>query len=91
MAVGAFSIEGVDNYIMSKMPDGFPRVEKCLYLKWLTGNGKGGGVAIIKELMKVADSLGVMIFLNATTSSKSFYAANGFKKSLDPAYYYWIP
>ncbi len=91
LSVGAFSIEGIDHFIMSKMPEQFPRVEKFLYLKWLTGNGKGGGVAVIHELMQIAESAGLMLFLNATTSSKSFYESVGFEKSLDPAYYYWLP
>jgi hypothetical protein len=66
-------------------------VTELLYLDWLAGKGKGGGVTLVHELMQIAEASNVILLLQSTSGARSFYESVGFEKSLDPAYYYWLP
>lgn len=65
---------------------------KFIYLSWLAGKGKGGGVIVVRELMQIAEALNVPILLEAVNNSDTFYRKVGFiESSLKSSYYYWLP
>ncbi len=91
LAVGVFKIEKMDAYTMSKLPEDIPMMKNFIHLKWLAGNGKGGGVTLINEIMQIAEAEGIILFLTSRLSSRGFYEMAGFSQSVDNSYYYWLP
>lgn len=66
--------------------------ENVIYLHWLAGKGRGGGIAIVKELMKIAEAENKMLMLQSTNGARSFYEYAGFNVTPESEmYYYWLP
>lgn len=91
LAVAAFSIDNISLFEIAKLPfDVFP-MKDFLHLRFIAGNGKGGGATLINELMEIAETKNKMLFLNSTPNARSFYKQTGFQQSLDDLYFYWLP
>jgi hypothetical protein len=91
ISIAAYAI--VNGNAVNEIPAAYNSYyNKFIYLSWLAGNGNGGGVIVVRELMQIAESMNVPILLEAVNNSDTFYRKVGFvESSLKSRHYYWLP